>query len=193
MRALLETVAKATIILGTALLSAVANAGAAANVPEPQGLWTGAMAGQTPQTLTGASVVDLAAVEALMVEKPLLLDVGPAPRKPENFSGDRLWLPTHRTIPNAIWLPGAGAAPLEAGREELFYHRIAELTQGDKAKPIVVFCRPECWGGWNAGKRLVTKGYTSIRWYPAGVDGWQDKYETAEVKPDADWSAEPTR
>jgi PQQ-dependent catabolism-associated CXXCW motif protein len=193
MRALIKTVAKAAVILGSALLSAVANAGAASDVPEPQGLWTGAMAGQTPKTLAGAVVVDLAAIEALMADKPLLLDVGPATRKPENFPADRLWLPTHRSIPKAIWMPGAGAAPLEAGREELFYHRIAELTHGDRTKPIVIFCRPECWGGWNAGKRLVTKGYTSIRWFPAGIDGWQEKHETAEVEPDADWSAEPTR
>ena len=193
MHALIETAAKAAIILGTALVPAVANAGAASDVNEPQGLWIGAMHGQTPKMLNGAVVVDLAAIEALMPEKPLLLDVGPAARKPEDFLSDRPWLPIHRSIPNAIWMPGAGAAPLDVGREELFYRRIEELTHGDKAKPIVVFCRPECWGGWNAGKRLVTKGYTNVRWFPAGTDGWQDKRETAEVEPDTEWFAEPTR
>ena len=153
MRALIETAAKAAIILGTALVPAVAYAGSAADVLEPQGLWIGAMHGPTPKMLSGAVVVDLAAIEALMAEKPLLLDVGPAVRKPENFPSDRPWLPIHRSIPNAIWMPGAGAAPLDVGREELFYRRIEELTHGDKTKLIVVFCRPECWGGWNAGKR----------------------------------------
>jgi PQQ-dependent catabolism-associated CXXCW motif protein len=193
MHALIGTAAKAAIILGTALVPAVAYAGSAADVPEPQGLWIGAMHGPTPKLLSGAVVVDLAAVEALMAEKPLLLDVGPAVRKPENFPTDRPWLPIHRSIPNAIWMPGAGAAPLDVGREELFYRRIEELTHGDKTKSIVVFCRPECWGGWNAGKRLVTKGYTNVRWFPAGTDGWLDKRETAEVKPDTEWFAEPTR
>jgi PQQ-dependent catabolism-associated CXXCW motif protein len=193
MRALIETAATAAIILGTALVPAVAHAGSTADIPEPQGLWIGAMHGPTPKMLSGAVVVDLAAIEALMAGKPLLLDVGPAVRKPENFPTDRPWLPIHRSIPNAIWMPGAGAAPLDVGREELFYRRIEELTHGDKAKPIVVFCRPECWGGWNAGKRLVTKGYTNVRWFPAGTDGWQDKRETAEVEPDTEWFAEPTR
>jgi len=193
MCALIEWAAKAAIILTTVLLVAVAHAGSGSDVAEPQGLWIGAMHGPTPKMLSGAMVVDLAAIEALMAEKPLLLDVGPVARKPENFPSDRPWLPIHRSIPNAIWMPGAGAAPLDAGREELFYRRIEELTQGDKAKPIVVFCRPDCWGGWNAGKRLVTKGYTSVRWFPAGTDGWQDKRETAEVDPDAEWIAVPTR
>jgi PQQ-dependent catabolism-associated CXXCW motif protein len=190
MRALLPTAAKVAIIPAIALLVATVSAGSAAEIAEPRGVWTGPMYGQTPRMLSGAIVVDLAAVEGLMAEKPLLLDVGPAHRKPVNFPTDRPWLPTHRSIPGAIWMPGAGAAPLDAKREELFYRRIRELTRGDKTKPIVVFCRPDCWGSWNAGKRLVTRGYTSVRWFRAGIDGWQDEHATAEVKPDVGWSAE---
>jgi PQQ-dependent catabolism-associated CXXCW motif protein len=190
MRALLPTAAKVAIILAIALLAAAVSAGSAADIAEPRGLWTGPMYGQTPRTLAGAVVVDLAAVEVLMAEKPLLLDVGPAHRKPVNFPTDRPWLPTHRSIPSATWMPAAGAAPLDAGREELFFRRIEELTRGDKTKPIVVFCRPDCWGSWNAGKRLVTRGYTSVRWFPMGIDGWQDEHATAEVEPDVGWSAE---
>ena len=190
MRALLPTAAKVAIIPAIALLLTAVSAGSATEIAEPRGLWTGPIYGQTPRTLGGAVVVDLAVVEVLMAEKPLLLDVGPAHRKPVNFPTDRPWLPTHRSIPGAIWMPGAGAAPLDAGREELFYRRIGELTRGDKTKPIVVFCRPDCWGSWNAGKRLVTRGYTSVRWFPAGIDGWQDEHATAEVEPDVGWSAE---
>jgi PQQ-dependent catabolism-associated CXXCW motif protein len=190
MRALLPTAARVAIMLAIALLLTAASAGSAAEIAEPRGLWTGPMYGQTPRTLGGAVVVDLAVVEVLMAEKPLLLDVGPAHRKPVNFPADRPWLPTHRSIPGAIWMPGAGAAPLDAGREELFYRRIGELTGGDKTKPIVVFCRPDCWGSWNAGKRLVTRGYTSVRWFPAGIDGWQDEHATAEIEPDVGWNAE---
>jgi PQQ-dependent catabolism-associated CXXCW motif protein len=191
MRARIGTAAKAAIAaaiaVAAALLPAVGGVGWAADAPEPPGLWTGAMYGQTPRTLGGAAVVDLAALEALMPEKPLLLDVGPAARKPENFPAGRPWLPTHRSIPGAIWMPGAGLAPLDAGREALFYSRIGELTQGNKSKPIVVFCQPGCWGSWNAGKRLVLKGYTGVRWFPAGIDGWQEMHETAAVEADADW------
>jgi PQQ-dependent catabolism-associated CXXCW motif protein len=190
MRVTTPTGTRTAIISAIVLLAAAVSVGSAADIAEPRGPWTGPMYGQTPRTLAGAVVVDLAAVEVLLAEEPLLLDVAPARRKPANFPTNRPWLPTHRSIPGAIWMPDAGAAPLDAGREELFYRRMAELTRGDKTKPIVVFCRPDCWGSWNAGKRLVTRGYTSVRWFPAGIDGWQDEHPTAEVEPDARWSDE---
>jgi PQQ-dependent catabolism-associated CXXCW motif protein len=188
MRALLDTGVKAVIILATALLPAVGSLGLADDVPEPAGLWTGAMYGRTPSTLSGAAVVDLPAVEALLAVQPLLLDVGPLRQKPEGFPANRPWLPVHRSIPGAVWMPGAGLAPLDAEREQLFQRRIAELTGGDRKRPIVVFCRPDCWGSWNAGKRLVMQGYVRVSWFPAGLDSWQEWHETAEVRPDTAWN-----
>jgi PQQ-dependent catabolism-associated CXXCW motif protein len=194
MRAAIETQVKAAIIAAIVLASVVLPPGSSlGDAPEPEGLWTGPMYGRTPRTLGGAVVVDLAALEALMAGNPLLLDVGPADRKPENFPRDRPWLPIHRSVPRAIWMPGAGDALLGAEREELFYRRIGELMQGDKTRPIVVFCRPDCWGSWNAGKRLVTQGYTGVHWFRDGIEAWQDKHETAEIKPDPGWGAEPWR
>jgi PQQ-dependent catabolism-associated CXXCW motif protein len=73
-------------------------------------------------------------------------------------------------------------------REELFYRRIEELTNGDKSKAVVTFCHPECWGSWNAAKRLVLKGYTQVHWFPDGIEGWQDTHETAAVEPDPAWT-----
>jgi PQQ-dependent catabolism-associated CXXCW motif protein len=195
MRVPVTTAAKAAVLAAAALATALATALPAvagddlADVPEPQGLWTGPMYGATPRTLAGATVVDVPAVEALMADKPLLIDVGPADRKPETLPKGRPWLPVHRSIPGAVWMPGAGAAPLDAEREALFYRRVAELTRDDTTKPIVVFCRSGCWGSWNAAKRLVAKGYISVRWFPDGIDGWQDTHAIAEVKPDAGWSA----
>ncbi|APO75996.1 rhodanese-like domain-containing protein [Rhizobium etli 8C-3] len=164
-----------------------------AEVPEPSGLWTGPMRGQTPTTLTGATVIDLAGLEALMPKDPVLLDVGPADQKPEDFPKDRLWLPTHRSIPGAVWMPGAGAAAFEATKEEAFFRRVNELTQGDSSKPIVTFCRPECWGSWNAGKRLVMKGFTGVYWFPGGISSWQEAHDTVEVKPEKDWQPPPAK
>ncbi|MGW9231836.1 rhodanese-like domain-containing protein [Pseudorhizobium sp. NPDC055634] len=179
------------VILFAILLALLGGRTTFAEVKEPEGIWTGAMRGETPQTLQGASVVDLSGLETLLPQDPVLLDVGPADRKPEGFSEDRLWLPTHRSLPNAVWLPGAGAPALEPGREKAFFDRVEELTQGDRARPIVVFCQPRCWGSWNAGKRLVTQGYTGVHWYPGGVDGWQEKHETVAVDPDKGWPVPP--
>lgn len=167
--------------------------GAYAEVREPEGLWSGAMRGETPKSLQGAVVLDVAGLEALLPRDPILLDVGPADKKPNGLPEDRLWLPAHRSLPKAVWLPGAGAATLDAAQEEAFFHRVEGLTQGDNARPIVVFCQPRCWGSWNAGKRLVGNGYTGVHWFPDGVDGWQEKHETFIVEADEDWSAATAR
>jgi PQQ-dependent catabolism-associated CXXCW motif protein len=157
-------------------------------VPEPDGVWTGPMLSATPETLKGATVLDISALDALMAKGPLILDVGPVDQKPADFPKDALWLPIHRSIPGAVWMPGAGLAPLDPGREEAFYARMEELTKGDKATPIVAFCHPDCWGSWNAAKRLVLRGYTQVHWFPEGIEGWQSVHETAEVKPDPVWA-----
>lgn len=172
-----------------ATAAAAAPADSPVNVPEPEGLYTGPPHGYTPATLKGATVIDLKGLEALLPEAPVLIDVVLADRRPAGFPADRPWLPTHRSIPKAVWLPGAGEAPLPPDREVAFLARVAALTGGDKAKPIVTFCRPECWGSWNAGKRLVAAGYTRVHWYPLGVEGWQDDHETTTVKPDPPWVA----
>jgi PQQ-dependent catabolism-associated CXXCW motif protein len=177
----------AAVLAAVAFLSAPGRADSPVEVPEPAGIWTGPMRGQTPKTLTGATVLDLSALDALMASKPLLFDVALADKKPADFPKDLPWLPIHRSIPGAVWLPGAGAAPLDPTREALFYARAEELTNGDKSKPIVTFCHPECWGSWNAAKRLVLGGYTRVHWFPAGIEGWQDTRDTAPVKPDPAW------
>ncbi|MCJ2014600.1 rhodanese-like domain-containing protein [Methylobacterium sp. J-076] len=161
------------------------------NVPEPAELYAGPPHGYTPPTLKGAQVVDAAAVAAMLdgPDKPVLIDVAARERKPSNFPEGRLWLPVHPSIPEAVWLPNAGAVPLPPEREALFYDRVAALTGGNRAKPIVVFCHVECWGSWNAGKRLVEKGYTAVHWFPLGVEGWQDVHETRNLSEDAAWKA----
>ncbi len=114
-------------------------------------------------------MIDLKGLEALLPEAPVLIDVVLADRRPAGFPADRPWLPTHRSIPKAVWLPGARRGALPPDREAAFLDRVAALTGGDKAKPIVTFCRPECWGSWNAGKRLVAAGYTRVHWYPLAL------------------------
>jgi PQQ-dependent catabolism-associated CXXCW motif protein len=171
------------------VLVAAAPANSPVDVPEPQGLYDGPQHGYTPPTLRGATVLDLAALDKLIADdKPLLLDVVLADRKPEGLPPGTLWLPSHRSIPGAVWLPGAGVVPMTADQEAAFFRRVDALTGGDKTKPIVTFCRPECWGSWNAGKRLVEAGYRHIYWWPLGVEGWQDAHDTQVVKADKAWT-----
>ena len=179
----------AAISASSRCLAAAEPADSPVNVPEPPGLYTGPQRGYTPPTLKGAHVVDGAAVAEMIAgpDKPVLIDVAPRERKPANFPEGRLWLPVHPSIPGAVWLPNAGSAPLPPEREVLFFNRVEQLTGGDKGKPIVVFCHVECWGSWNAGKRLVDKGYTAVNWFPLGLEGWQDFHETRNLTEDPAW------
>ena len=159
------------------------------DVPEPDGIYAGPQHGYTPQSLRGATVVDLAALDALVAGgEPILIDVALADRKPAGFPSDRPWLPSHRSLPGAVWMPNAGAEPLTPEQGAAFLARVAELTGGDKSRPIVTFCHPDCWGSWNAGKRLVLAGYARVHWFPSGIEGWQDAHETAVVRRDPAWA-----
>lgn len=172
------------------LLTAALFLGAAAPapVPEPPGLWQGAMHGDTPDTLKGATVLTTGAFAKLNKSAhPILLDVADAQKKPPSMSSDMPWLPTHRTIPGAIWLVGAGDGTSAPAFADALKARVEDLTRKDLTRPVVVFCHPHCWGSWNAAKRLVELGYRHIYWYPQGVEGWQNAHDTVVATPDAAW------
>lgn len=177
--------------LAVVALSGAASAGGSGSAPEPEGLWTGPIPGYTPSTLKGAAVIDVAAAGAL-VDKggAVFIDVTEPDRKPPTLPPTALWRPQHRSIPGAVWFPGAAPGDLPPAQEDMLKTRVETLTGGDKAKPVVAFCHPDCWGSWNMGKRLVTWGYTKVSWFPEGIDGWQKAdRDTEVVPPDPDWAA----
>ena len=96
----------------------------------------------------------------------------PAPVKPDDFPADRLWLPTHRSIPRQRLAAGGGPRrrPPRPSARRCCSARWPSLTGGDRGRTIVVFCKPECWASWNVGKRLIRAGYTGVAWFPGGVE-----------------------
>lgn len=159
-------------------------------VPEPNGLWMGAIPGYTPETLKGATVVDSAGAIRLVAGGALAIDVSQPDRKPETLPPTALWRPQHRSIPGAAWFPDSGWGDLAPEREMVLRARVLELAGDDRSKAVLVFCHPDCWGSWNMGKRLATWGFTDVNWYPEGLEGWQRADQpTAVVKPDAAWAA----
>lgn len=159
----------------TLLLGACAETGEPTGVPEPAGFWTGPMGGPVPETIAGGEVVDTEALIALIGdETPVLIDVGPVPRKPDDIPADQWRAPPHRTIPGSVWLPGVGAGELSPAFDAWYRDRLATLTGGDQSAPLVIFCHPDCWGSWNAAKRAIGYGYTRVHWYEEGIEGWQD-------------------
>jgi PQQ-dependent catabolism-associated CXXCW motif protein len=182
------------LLLSAAMLllfaAGTGNADSPGHVPEPAGLWQGALHGYTPNTVAGATVVDTAQLEKLVSNKaPVMIDVADADKKPASMPATALWMPAHRSIPGAVWLPGAGSGTSDPAFVEAFKSRIADLTGGDKAKTIVAFCHPDCWGSWNAAKRLAQLGYSAVYWYPEGMEGWQAVHDTNFVKADPGWTA----
>lgn len=171
-----------------ALLVIALAAPAGAEVAEPAGLWTGPMHGETPKTLARAEVVDAEAVARLKEQGAVLIDVAETPKKPAKMADDSLWLPIHFTIPGAVWLANAGFGDPSPEFQKKFGERVLVLAGGDKARPMVVFCHPRCWGSWNAAKRLVMLGYRHVHWFPGGVESWREKFATAPVKEDAAWN-----
>lgn len=160
-----------------------------ANVPEPEGLWRGSLRGYTPASLRGAIVIDAEGLERLMADAdPVLIDVGPADRKPPSMAENAPWMPAHRSIPGAVWMPGAGSGVDDEKFSAAFRDRVAQLTDDDLDRPIVTFCHPECWGSWNAGKRLLGLGYRKVFWFRDGVEGWQAGREPVTVKADPLWA-----
>jgi PQQ-dependent catabolism-associated CXXCW motif protein len=158
------------------------------NVPEPDGLWQGPMHSETPNSLNGASVLDTDAFAALRDRgRTVVLDVGPADEKPASMPEAMPWMPIHRSIPGAVWLPGAGSGSPDSGFKTAFRTAIERLTAHDLDQPIVTFCHPGCWGSWNAAKRLVGLGYRHVYWYPEGFEGWQSKHSTSVIKEEPVW------
>ncbi|HEU4826565.1 MAG TPA: rhodanese-like domain-containing protein [Dongiaceae bacterium] len=178
----LRTVRKAILL---ALLLGVAGCAASADpakVPEPSGFWTGPMHGAVPATIAGGIVVDSAALATLIADaNPVLIDVAPMPHKPDDIAAAAWNPPPHRTIPGARWLPDGGKGALGPARDEWFRTQLRILTGHDRTRPIVFFCHPDCWASWNAAKRAILYGYTSVHWYEEGVEGWQDAGKPTEV------------
>ena len=178
----------ASAFVGTSALADEPAAVAPGHVPEPKGFHQGAMHGYTPNTIAGGTVIDTARVARMIATgHPLLLDVAEKDRKPPKMDKDMIWLPSHSSLPGAVFLQDGGRGDPDKMYAEAFETRVAALTGDDKAKPIVTFCHPDCWGSWNAAKRLIEDGYTKVYWYPEGTEGWQADHSTRVVRPDAAW------
>jgi PQQ-dependent catabolism-associated CXXCW motif protein len=170
-----------------ASLLCIARAEAADPVPEPDGFWTGPMQGAVPATVAGGALIETAELATLIAtEMPVMVDVSPLPHKPDNVAAEAWVPPPHRTIPFSVWLPGVGGGEIPARVDGWYRAWLKALTDGDRSRPIVIFCHPNCWGSWNAAKRAIQYGYTSVHWYEQGIEGWQDAgHETDVAQPES--------
>lgn len=144
-----------------------------AAVEEPDGYRMDGFLAPTPATLKGARTVTLADVRRLAEAGAPLIDVLPGP--PPEGEERPGWVPKPTSsLPGAHWLPNVGYGALSAEQEAYFRSALAELTGGNADAPVVIFCKRDCWMSWNAARRAVEWGYRGVRWFPDGIDGWQE-------------------
>lgn len=107
-------------------------------------------------------------------DKPVLIDVYGAIFTEEALDFDGAWLVTspRKNIPSSTWLPNVGKETLNPTVELYYRQQLIRLTQKNKAKTIIIYCNVDCWMAWNAAKRANEWGYTSVKWFREGVDGW---------------------
>jgi PQQ-dependent catabolism-associated CXXCW motif protein len=145
-------------------------------VPEPEDFRTDNYRAPTPDTLKGARVVTTEEAEALWKGRnAVFLDVMPHAPRPAGLPAGTIWRERpRRNIPGSTWLPDTGYGALASVTESYLRGNVARATGGDRTRTIVVYCLRACWMSWNAAKRILAIGYTSVAWYPEGTDGWED-------------------
>ncbi|HVJ51662.1 MAG TPA: PQQ-dependent catabolism-associated CXXCW motif protein [Aliidongia sp.] len=164
---------RAAAAICAALLLAASGA-RASGVPEPEGYRLDDYRAPVPDGVAGAKVLRTETVKAMLDQGGVvLIDVLPAPRRPEGMKPDQPWMPVpRRDLPGSLWLPDVGRGAISSDLDRWFQDGLARATGGDKDKPIIFYCLADCWMSWNATKRAVGYGYRNVAWYPDGTDGW---------------------
>jgi PQQ-dependent catabolism-associated CXXCW motif protein len=78
----------------------------------------------------------------------------------------------HLTIPGALWYPETGRAPVDAALWQALESKVIEARRTTPNRPVILFCRTDCWMSWNAARRLAANGIANIGWLAEGTDGW---------------------
>ncbi|WP_339035016.1 PQQ-dependent catabolism-associated CXXCW motif protein [Bradyrhizobium symbiodeficiens] len=154
---------------------------------EPEGYRADNYRAPVPATLAGARVLDTVEAEAIWrARSGAFVDVLPRPPRPKNLPAGTVWRDAPRkNIPGSIWLPDTGYGSLPPAMDDYLQRGLAQASRGDKSALLVIYCLADCWMSWNAAKRALTYGYSSIAWYPDGTDGWERaKLPTAEAQPE---------
>jgi PQQ-dependent catabolism-associated CXXCW motif protein len=143
--------------------------------PEPEGYRLENYHAATPATLQGATTVDTArAFEIWSSKGAAFVDTVSRPSRPVYLPHELEWsAPARRDIPGSVWLAGVGAGDLNDAGLRYLEAGLARVTSGDKTKPVLIYCRSNCWASWNAAKRALSLGYEQVIWYPGGADGWE--------------------
>lgn len=164
------------MLLASVALTAAAAAEDQKHFDPVTGFRTSRYRAPTPQTAPGATTVSVDDVRRLVRDEgAVLIDVMPAEGAgPDPRTGVWRLSKPHHHIPGSLWLADVGKGELSVEMETYFKANLERLTDGDRARPIILYCLADCWMGWNASKRAAGFGFTRVYWFPEGADGWRD-------------------
>jgi rhodanese-related sulfurtransferase len=116
-------------------------------------------AGSMPQHLDGVITVSPREAKCAIDRFPQLLVVAP--------------MRDIDQLPNAVPVPLLAIPSLDAENEGKARAAMSELTAGDMARPILVYCHhSSCGYSVEAAKHLHAWGYPNVLWMREGVAGW---------------------
>lgn len=132
----------------------------------------------TPEMIEGVHQIDATTLNQFLTRNSgppvVLLDAYGAQHFTITDTGDWIIAETHESLPGALWLPSIGWGDVEPWALKYLEETLAGATAGNKAVPVVTYCRTDCWLGWNATRRLQELGYKNLLWFPGGTDEWAD-------------------
>lgn len=113
----------------------------------------------------------------------LFLDVLPAAgARRDSRTGAWTLAEPHETIAGALWFPETGFSPPEPVLWRALDAAVARFARHHPGRPVVVFCRADCWMSWNVARRLartLASGRAGregaappVRWFDEGIEGW---------------------
>ncbi|MBS7561684.1 PQQ-dependent catabolism-associated CXXCW motif protein [Pseudomonas sp. RC4D1] len=125
----------------------------------------------TPTQVEAAQIIDTQGLQALLQQqpKPLLIDV----YRRQWLQGRFIDSEPHANLPGSHWLANTGDGELSPEWQHYFNRYLQQLSAGNRQRPLVFYCRADCWLSWNAVKRAAALGYTSLYWYRDGLDAWE--------------------
>ncbi|WP_260955841.1 PQQ-dependent catabolism-associated CXXCW motif protein [Pseudomonas citri] len=125
----------------------------------------------TPATVDGAQTLDTEALQRLLEQtpSPILIDVYRRPWLQGRFIDNE----PHANLPGSLWLANTGDGELDSTWQNYFTDHLRRATAGQTERPLVFYCRSDCWLSWNAVKRAAAMGYKHLYWYRDGLDAWE--------------------
>lgn len=124
-----------------------------------------AHAGETPSTLTGATVVDAAKVKSMM-------DAGATTVVDARVANE--YAESH--IKGSVSIPYKEKSAKDINFDSKLDSFDLSKLPSDKNAKIVMYCNAgECWKSYKAAKAAIQGGYKSIFWFRGGIPEWKSK------------------